>query len=364
MDFTGWEKINEDAYVYRNFYSDELCDMAFRHSEQAQEENNYKENPENKGILLLSVPMIQEIIDPVEKIFEGTKYYVDKFLHWYSIPGKPFGIHRDDEAYDPNPNKKAYGGVIYLSEMDGGILYYPETNTWMQPHKGDLVVQSSKVLHGAQHAEGYNKRTITFVVYDSTEKTEHLSREWHTAYRDDTIRESKEWLESEIGKRWLLDWSQWGVLEKKQYLWEKEIFVSHACLSLEELKYFDTQIANGSDTVDESVREIILGKVGNMFDSIYNFQGFRKIEKISDGNGEEVHDDSLVDQDNIIVVKLFLNDDFEDGDLFFPEINKSWKPVRGSIICYPASSKFANGTKTVLKNNQYFLFSHGKLVVD
>jgi hypothetical protein len=364
MDFTGWEKINEDAYVYRNFYSDELCDMAFKHSEQAQEENRYKENADNKGILLLSVPMIQEIIDPVEKIFEGTKYYVDKFLHWYSIPGKPFGIHRDDEAYDPNPNKKAYGGVIYLSNMDGGILYYPETNTWMQPRKGDLVVQSSKVLHGAEHAEGYNKRTITFVVYDSTKETEHLGKEWHAKYRDDTIRESTEWLKSEIGKRWQNQWARWGVLEKKQYLWEKEIFVSHACISLGHLKIFDNQIANGTNKVDLSIREAILEKIGALFDAKYKFEGFYEIEKISVNTNVELHDDSLVNQDKDIVIKLFLNDNFENGDISFPKIGVSWKPVRGSMICYPANSKFANETDTVLKDDQNYLFSFGKLIVD
>lgn len=364
MDFTGWEKINDDAYVYRGFFSDELCDIAFKHSEQAQEENKYKENPENKGILLLSVPMIQEIIDPVEKIFEGTKYYVDKFLHWYSIPGKPFGIHRDDEAYDPNPNKKAYGGVIYLSDMDGGILYYPETNTWMQPRKGDLVVQSSKVLHGAEHAEGYNKRTITFVVYDSTEKTEHLSKEWHTAYRDDTIRESTEWLKSEIGKRWQIQWSGWGVLEKKQYLWEKEVFVSHALISLEHLKIFDDQIANGQNKVDLLLREAILEKMGTLFDAIYRFEGFYEIEKIPVNTNVELHDDSLLNQDKDIIIKLFLNDNFENGDICFPEIGVSWKPARGSMICYPANSKFANETNTVLKDDQHYLFSYGKLLVD
>jgi hypothetical protein len=362
MDFTGWEKTNEDAYVLRGFFSDELCDIAFEHSKQAQEAGQFQENSNNKGILLISEPMLEEIIKPVEKIFEGTKYYVDKFLHWYSIPGKPFGIHRDDEAYDPNPHEKAFGGVIYLSDMDGGILYYPESNTWMQPRKGDLVVQSSKVLHGAEHAAGDNKRTITFVVYDPTKESVHMDREWHREFRDDTIRESKEWLDSEVGQRWIEQWSRWGILQKKQYLWEKDIFLAHSCLTEEDLEYFDKQIAEGSTEVDLAVREAILVKVGSLFDLKYSLKGFYDIQKVSDGSNSDMHDDNLVDQDGDIIIKLFLNDNFEGGDVYFPEIDVSWKPVRGSIMCYPANSKFANRVETVIGNDQNFLYSYGELV--
>jgi hypothetical protein len=215
MDFTGWEKVNDRAYVYRNFFSDEICDLAFEQSKVAQEEGDINENPRNKGILLLGVPMLKEIVDPIQKLFEGTKYEANTFLHWYSVPKKAFGVHRDDQAFDPHPNKKTFGGVIYLSEMDGGILYYPESNTWMQPHKGDLVIQDTSVLHGAESAAGDNKRTVTFVVYDKTRPAVNMSEEWHLEFRDNTIRNSKEWLDSEIGLRWQKEWASWGILDKE-----------------------------------------------------------------------------------------------------------------------------------------------------
>jgi hypothetical protein len=216
FDFSGWEKINDSAYVYRNFYSEEICDMAFKQSYLAQELDDFTENPRNRGILLIGVPLISEIIDPIKKMFEGTKYHVDTFLHWYSVPGKPFGLHRDAEAYDEHPNKKAFGGVIYLAEMDGGILYYPESNTWMQPHKGDLVIQTSHVLHGAESVKGDNKRTITFVGYDTTKEAQDVSKDVYYKDRDDTIRASKDWLASDIGKRWAIEFASWGVLDPKE----------------------------------------------------------------------------------------------------------------------------------------------------
>ena len=216
MDFTGWEKINDDAYVYRNFLSDSLCDRAFKQSHAATLQEHYEENPRNKGIQLIQVPMLQELVDQVTKVFEGTQYEANTFLHWYSEPKKAFGLHRDDQAHDPHPKKKAFGGVLYLAEMDGGILYYPESNTWMQPHKGDLVVQASSVLHGAESVTGDNKRTVTFVVYDTTKPSEEMSQLWHMQYRDNKVRQSKEWLDSEIGKRWAIEFASWEILEKKR----------------------------------------------------------------------------------------------------------------------------------------------------
>jgi len=210
FDFTGWEKINESAYVYRGFLSNELCDLAFEQSRIAQEEGDVNENPQNKGILLLGVPMDRRVVAKVREIFNEDEYDVNTFLHWYSVPGKPFGIHSDDQAYDAHPNKKAYGGVIYLAEMDGGRLYYPETNTWMQPHKGDLVVQSSAVLHGAESAAGDNKRTVTFVVYDKTKPGTNWDQEEYLKWRNDTIKGSKDWLDSETGKRWAEEWPFWA----------------------------------------------------------------------------------------------------------------------------------------------------------
>jgi hypothetical protein len=339
--------------------------MAFEHSKLAQEKNDYHENPTNKGILLISVPMIQDIVDPVQKLFEGTKYIVDKFLHWYSVPKKSFGVHRDDEAYDPNPNKKAYGGVIYLSEMDGGVLYYPESNTWMQPHKGDLVVQSSSVLHGAEYAEGYNKRTITFVVYDTTKKAEDMGYEWYREFRDNTMRNATEWLETDIGKRWYSEFYTWGIIDKKQYLWEKEIFLTHGLLSLEELNYFDKKNAEGLKDIDESIRQSILEKVGRLFDKTYKFEGFWEIEKISEGENLDVKTDNiLVDQDNSVRITICLNDDFDGGDLHFPHLSKSWKPVRGSLICYPANHEGRLVIGTVSNNDRYTISSYGTLVVN
>ena len=42
-----------------------------------------------------------------------------------------------------------------------------------------------------------------------------MDEDWHIEHRNKTIRNSKEWLETEIGKRWQKEWAWWGVLEEE-----------------------------------------------------------------------------------------------------------------------------------------------------
>ena len=206
IDFSNFEKINDEAYVWRGFLEDNICDDAFAESlALSQRPDKYVRDSDR--VELLGGAMDNRIIDKVNNFFENTDYDIKYFLHWYTAPGIWFGIHRDDEAKDITPLRKAWGGVIYLAEMDGGALFYPTNNTWMQPHKGDLVLHTAGIPHGATAVSGDNKRTITFVVYDKyvsadpddPEKTEEKLME----LRDKQVFESKEWLESDMGKLWL-----------------------------------------------------------------------------------------------------------------------------------------------------------------
>ena len=204
IDFSKFEKINDEAYVWRNFLDEEISDAAFQQSwELSQDPDRFV----REGIELLGNAMDQRIIDKVEDFFKDTGYEIKYFLHWYTPPHLWFGIHRDDEAPDITPIKKAYGGVLYLSEMNGGELFYPTNNTKVQPHKGDLILHTAGIPHGATGVDGDNKRTITFVVYDPTIKVDpddyFTSEKYLAEFREKQIFESKEFLESELGQVWL-----------------------------------------------------------------------------------------------------------------------------------------------------------------
>ena len=205
INFSKFEKINDEAYVWRSFLEENICNDAFQESfALSQNENKYVRDSDR--VELLGGAMDERIINKINTFFENTNYDIRYFLHWYTAPGLWFAIHRDDEAKDITPLKKAWGGVIYLAEMDGGILFYPTTNTWIQPHKGDLVLHTASIPHGATAVCGDNKRTITFVVYDKNVLVDpddpNTSEENLEKIREKQVFESKEWLESYIGKLW------------------------------------------------------------------------------------------------------------------------------------------------------------------
>lgn len=208
MDFTGWEKINDEAYVYRGFIDTELCDVAFEES-LSLTNNSAHVKREVDQVELLGGGMDQRIIDKVNNFFEGTNFFTGSFLHWYTKPGIWFAIHRDDEAYDPTPFKKTWAGVIYLADMVGGELLYPTNNTFVAPRKGDLVLHTAVLPHAATPVSTNNKRTITFVVYDNTNPIDPETEPYGeivAAKKDEQVFASTEWLHSEFGKKWMKDY--------------------------------------------------------------------------------------------------------------------------------------------------------------
>lgn len=206
IDFSKFEKINDEAYVWRKFFDEETSDIAFEESVRLSADPEKKHLRAVDQIELLSGAMHYKIKDAVEAFFKNTDFKVDNFLHWYTAPGVWFNIHRDDEAYDPNEHKKTWAGVIYLADMDGGTLFYPTNNTWVQPCKGDMVIHTSGIPHGATPVKGENKRTITYVVYDKNKLADPNDPEQDLKYLSDLreiqVLESKEWLKSEIGQYW------------------------------------------------------------------------------------------------------------------------------------------------------------------
>lgn len=221
IDFSNFEKISDEAYVWRNFLGDELADVLFKESEAISNSpagtdnlNGYAREDRSDRVQLLHGDVDQRAVDKVNEFFKDTGFEIKHFLHWHNPADIWFPIHRDEEAPDPTPLKKSWGGVLYLSEMDGGELFYPTNNTWFQPHKGDLVLHTASIIHGAAAVKGENKRFVTFVVYDKSipvDPADHPTSEEGAAVTLKAVMSSKEWLESDLGKRFIAyqEWF-WG----------------------------------------------------------------------------------------------------------------------------------------------------------
>jgi len=213
IDFTNFEKISDETYVWRNFLGDELTDILFEESlsiSNSTNEDNRKtghvREDRHDRVQLLHGAVDSRVVDIINDFFKDSGFEVKNFLHWHNPADIWFPMHRDDANPDPHPFKKSWGGVIYLSEMDGGELVYPTNNTWFKPHKGDLVLHTSSLIHGAAAVKGDNKRFITFVVYDKSKPVsleDKRSPEEIAISTMRDVRNSKDWLETDLGKSWL-----------------------------------------------------------------------------------------------------------------------------------------------------------------
>ena len=204
IDFTNFEKINDEAYIWRGFLDPDTTDEIFNESE-AISNSIHKEVRPGDRVQLLHGDVDSRLVNKVLDFFKDTIYEIRYFLHWHVPRNTWFAIHRDEEAPDPTPMKKAWGGVIYLSDMNGGELFYPVNNTWVKPGKGDLILHTASIAHGAMGVDGDNKRFVTFVVYDITKEVnpdDHPSTEEEALITWKQTMDATEWFNSEIGLKW------------------------------------------------------------------------------------------------------------------------------------------------------------------
>ena len=90
------------------------------------------------------------------------------------------------------------------------------------------------------------------------------------------------------------------------------------------------------------------------------------IQRITQGNGLDEHLDKsdLEEQENSVGVAIYLNDNFDGGEIYYPNLGISYKPLRGALICHPGTAKYMHGVNKVLGNDRYILSSYGLKAVD
>lgn len=70
----------------------------------------------------------------------------------------------------------------------------------------------------------------------------------------------------------------------------------------------------------------------------------------SDDAGLELWEKSL---DRDVSVVYFLNDDFDGGELFFPNLDLLVEPAAGTLVCFPSDHNYIHGVKPVTSGRRY-----------
>jgi predicted 2-oxoglutarate/Fe(II)-dependent dioxygenase YbiX len=132
----------------------------------------------------------------------------------------------------------------------------------------------------------------------------------------------------------------------------------------------DTQLIDITDSVQQKATSINRFNIRKHINPFYKFE-IRDCELVSllhyDIGGHYIsHNDSeaiwthgdgtevwrkIHDRD--ISVVYFLNDDFEGGQLIFPDLDLKIKPEAGTMICFPSTHLYYHGVSPVISGHRY-----------
>lgn len=76
------------------------------------------------------------------------------------------------------------------------------------------------------------------------------------------------------------------------------------------------------------------------------------ISRYDTGSELELHTDTYLNKSYISAV-LYLNDDYEGGELYFPEQDIRIKPSAGSIVVFPSTDPFSHQSEAIISGEKY-----------
>jgi hypothetical protein len=82
-------------------------------------------------------------------------------------------------------------------------------------------------------------------------------------------------------------------------------------------------------------------------DSELHLSGFATIQRMQEGVELKAHTDQHTDPSIRYATILYLNDDYADGELFFPNLDIELKPKAGTLVFFPGDEEYKHGVKHV-----------------
>jgi len=84
-----------------------------------------------------------------------------------------------------------------------------------------------------------------------------------------------------------------------------------------------------------------------------------QIARYEVGGHYTVHADAMGTKggDRIVSSVLYLNDNYEGGELYFPQFDVSYKPTAGSLVLFPSYYTYEHCAKPVKKGTKYCVLS-------
>lgn len=80
----------------------------------------------------------------------------------------------------------------------------------------------------------------------------------------------------------------------------------------------------------------IYKKLENLFDNPSRINQVAAIQRYKPGERMNLHTDNKLDSSVLFGIVIYINDDYEGGEIYYPELNLKIKPKERSIIIHPA----------------------------
>jgi hypothetical protein len=158
----GFITLGKDIFVYKNFVTDQECEVLVKEAISVPEDKwrqNFNENGQGNARSMIWTDELIPIHEKIKSILEEEVYLgLDRGLVKME-QGTIGPIHSDNhdslhirdankmvkenEDFDLGENTIA-GMILYFNDFDGGDLLYLDQGITYHPEKGDLVIHSAE----------------------------------------------------------------------------------------------------------------------------------------------------------------------------------------------------------------------------
>jgi len=109
---------------------------------------------------------------------------------------------------------------------------------------------------------------------------------------------------------------------------------------------------------NEQLNNIIENRISKIFNDEFKITNVGRIQRQYPGSELQVHYDQGSNPTLQKAVLIYLNDDYNGGELFFPDHNFSIKPPARSLITFPGTKDYLHGVKILLDGPDRFVLPY------
>ena len=105
------------------------------------------------------------------------------------------------------------------------------------------------------------------------------------------------------------------------------------------------------------LKKVLTKRTLNAFDNQYKINEIARIQRQYSGTELKVHHDQGYDMTLLRAVIIYLNDDYEGGELYFTQHDLRVKPKAGTLVTFPGTDKYLHGVANVLPGKTRYVIS-------